>query len=423
MNEVRNLLVGMEITRETAELSCFDRTLKEPTLIPVKVGSGQSRFPLELVKMRGRDEWHFGLEAHFFGTKEDGITVPDLFGILMAGQKVTVDDTEMEPYELLGIYIRESLCLIGVPRPVSSIAGICVTCPEMGVISPVTVMKALIFAGFKENQCFVSDHSECFYYYAYSLKAELRGRGSGMGLVTFYGNTAAMSLLTEKRDTKPFAVSMGETVSVELPPEDDDQRDASFAEAVRNWTEGTLLSGIFITGEGFDTAWAVESVKVLSKAAAHVYAEDSLFVKGACCAAAARLEKHGLENYMYFGPDTVRCTVGMDVIEGGQQRFLPLIQAGSSCYTPAAYIEVILDGRDELLVTVRPYDRSSHKNERIELDGLPERPARATRLGITAGAESADEYVIKAEDLGFGELYPATHKVWEMRVSAGSEET
>ncbi|MDO5702320.1 MAG: DUF5716 family protein, partial [Lachnospiraceae bacterium] len=240
MNEVRNILVGMEITKDSAELSCFDRTLREPALIPVKVGSGQSRFPLELVKMRGRDEWHFGLEAHYFGTKEDGIEVPDLFGILAEGRKVTVDGAEMEAHELLGIFIRESLCLIGVPRPVHSIAGICVTSPDMGVISPAVVMKALIFTGLKENQCFVSDHNECFYYYAYSLKSELRGRGSGMGLVTFSQNKAEMALLAEKRDTKPFAVSMGEPVSAELPPDDDERRDASFADAVSQIRSGLL---------------------------------------------------------------------------------------------------------------------------------------------------------------------------------------
>jgi hypothetical protein len=68
------------------------------------------------------------------------------------------------------------------------------------------------------------------------------------------------------------------------------------------------------------------------------------------------------------------------------------------------------------MVTVCAYDGSRHRNVHIPLDGLPERPPRASRLRVSATMESPDTALVRAEDLGFGELYAATHKVWEMRI-------
>ena len=62
-----------------------------------------------------------------------------------------------------------------------------------------------------------------------------------------------------------------------------------------------------------------------------------------------------------------------------------------------------------------PYYIENTRRERYSMDlpGLPERPAKATRLRLHLEFESANRCRIEAEDLGFGEMYPATGMIWK----------
>ena len=51
MNEVRNLLIGIELTEKHAQLCYFDRKLKDPVSVPMRVGTNLYHFPMELVKL------------------------------------------------------------------------------------------------------------------------------------------------------------------------------------------------------------------------------------------------------------------------------------------------------------------------------------------------------------------------------------
>ena len=51
--------------------------------------------------------------------------------------------------------------------------------------------------------------------------------------------------------------------------------------------------------------------------------------------------------------------------------------------------------------------------ETFELTGLPKRPQRTTRLRITAIPVSDTEIEVQIRDLGFGEIYRSTDKIWK----------
>ncbi len=40
-------------------------------------------------------------------------------------------------------------------------------------------------------------------------------------------------------------------------------------------------------------------------------------------------------------------------------------------------------------------------------------PARTTRIHLTVFLSDADTVQLKMEDMGFGEMFPASHKIWE----------
>lgn len=419
MNEVRNILVGIEIGRTCAQICYFDRRQAEPVSIPTKVGTNQYAFPVSLAKMEGKEEWHFGFEADFFGKRENGILCPNPFETAQQEAPVLIDGKEYEAHELLAIFLGEALKMLGVPHPVQAIAGICVTCGNLTRLLAEHIYSALRLLGLAPEKCHVCDNEESFYYYGYSMKPEVRARE--MGLIRFSGNVASFSLMEESRSRKPAVVTITETAHTALP-EEAEERDAAFSEAVKQWTEGMNFSGIFITGEGFGVDWAKSSVKTLSRAASHVFEGDNLFVKGACWAVYERTERHAFAGRLYLGPDQVRATVGIDVIEGGQQQFLPLVSAGTRYYACDTSVDILPDGRDDLMVTVRYADSAAHRNERAKLEGLPVRPHRATRLRLSVHCPDVSSCVIGAEDLGFGEMFAATHRKWTLHVRLDREE-
>ena len=64
------------------------------------------------------------------------------------------------------------------------------------------------------------------------------------------------------------------------------------------------------------------------------------------------------------------------------------------------------------------------KNEEINikrciesLEGLPERPARTTRLNVHIEMTAVDQAAITVEDMGFGELFPSSGKAWTHNIS------
>ncbi|MBR4168188.1 MAG: hypothetical protein IKR47_00500 [Lachnospiraceae bacterium] len=67
-------------------------------------------------------------------------------------------------------------------------------------------------------------------------------------------------------------------------------------------------------------------------------------------------------------------------------------------------------------LTITPLDGKDKQIVSIELNGLPQRPKRATRLRIKVEMTSETTIKIKIQDLGFGEMYPSSSKVWTKEI-------
>ena len=413
MNELRNLLIGVELSERSAQLCYYDRRLKEPVSVPMRVGTNLYAFPMMLVKLPGKEEWRIGFEAEYFRAKEGGIAAPNPYLTACHGESVEVDAKVMTAEELLAAFLRETLRLLGVPNPVLLATGIGIVCETLTETLSLVIRKALLLLGFRPGQCFLADKGESFFYYCYSLKPDVYARS--LALIRFFGDEVSFAEMAENRSLRPHTSEFKETKWATLPSESE-MRDEAFSELVSDWTGETSFSGIFLTGEGFGTDWAKISLKTLSKAASHVFEGDNLFVKGACYMAFEQTEGHGLKGRLYLGPSLIRSTVGVDVIEGSQQQFLTLIETGRSCYADDPECDLILDGTEELLVKVRRHGEKEFRFVRLSLDGLPERPGRTTRLHLVLHCPDETRCVLTAEDLGFGELFEATHRTWSTEI-------
>lgn len=407
MNEVRNVLVGFELGRDESQLSYYNRNAQEPVSVPTKVGTNLFRFPTVLAKKRGRDEWHFGLEAEYFGTRDDFDLV---WGEEILGtETVDLPDRSYTPAELLTAFIGESLRLLGLRDLTGSISCVMVTMESLPIHQVMNIRSAFDALGFSHEQYSLQNSMESFYYYAYSQKPGFWARD--VALFTFEDDRVTFRALREDDTTKPQTVRV-----VTSPPavlsEDLKIRDLQLLEYATRNMSASSFSGVLITGTGFDMSWPEKSIRYMCRAA-KVYYGDNLFVKGACYAAYEHKETHALKSKIYMSEDLVRLSIGMDMMVKGKTMYIPLITAGSSWFDAESEVEFILDDKRDLIFILSSLDEKKRRKCRMDLPGLPERPNRATRIRLHLACTSADICLVTAEDLGFGGFFPATHKIWE----------
>ncbi|MEN2598232.1 DUF5716 family protein, partial [Acinetobacter baumannii] len=75
--------------------------------------------------------------------------------------------------------------------------------------------------------------------------------------------------------------------------------------------------------------------------------------------------------------------------------------------------ELILDDTKELVFVVGHLGETEKKRVSMQLPGLPKRSNKTTRLLVELSYVSRKECRITVKDLGFGEMYPGSNKVWE----------
>ena len=211
--------------------------------------------------------------------------------------------------------------------------------------------------------------------------------------------------------TRPVLVRLGEAVTTELS-EKIEERDADFYTFIKNTLGKELYSSIQINGEGFDQEWAQRSVKILCYQRRKVFFGNNLFAAGACGAGAEKYVLHKLKEYRYMSSSMVLTDVGMDMRVMGAPVYYPLIEAGSNWYECRATCELILDDTEELVFVVENMGDENKKRMAMALPELPERPAKTTRLSVSLQYISQDQCRITVKDLGFGEMFPSSGKVW-----------
>lgn len=414
MNETRNIIVGLDIGRTYSQICYFDRKEREPVSISVKAGSNLYEFATLLSKTPGKEIWHCGLEAEFHTAHEGDIPVHGILGICARETPVEIDGTSYLPEELMENYLSGCIELLGIGEPVRQIKGIMATVPILNAPLVRTLQKAGERLGFSREQFYIQDYAESFYYYAMNHRKENWNRRAGWFI--FDVNQVSFAKLEIDTARRPMlaAVRYGETVML---PEDPEERDDAFHQLIADSCRNDAYTSIYMVGLGFDQSWAVRSVPYLCRNQRHVYYGNNLYVKGACFGAREKSGEDELKGFQYLSPMMIKSNVQMEMDVNGSVRNVAIVEAGKLWYEVYTSLELILDEKEELEFTVIPMEGGSRTRFVMKLPGLPKRPNKTSRLRLTVSYENEEQCVILAEDLGFGELFPSSRKVWTEKVS------
>ena len=397
--------LGIDLDDTYAVVSYYELNKAEPETVSTVAGSEVFQIPVLLVKKHGIGQWLIGEEARRLAATQKEAGISHLFSRALRGEMISVDEEQFAAQELLRLYIKKLMLLagsLGKPRVPDRL----VLCLERLSREAAELFGQMMPGlGLKREQLILLDRKECFYYFVYHQDRELTLHD--VYLFDYRGDELRCCRMEKTPRTSPSLVTIAEE-TLRMPVQG---QDTTFLQILQDRFKGRIVSTAYLVGDGFDGGWMQRSISFLCKGR-RAFAGKNLYSKGACYAAAV-IDGQREWQYVYLGDNEMKVNVSLKLFNRGRPEFFTLISAGDNWYDKVGRCEVILDGTPEIDFWLQPPNSREAKVERLELSDLPMRPERATRLRITAKPLSDTRVQIQIKDLGFGEIFRSSDKVWE----------
>lgn len=405
--------IGIDLDDENAVISYYELNMKEPETLSTVAGSEVFQIPVLLTKKKGIGQWFIGEEAKKLAVQQGQEGVGRLLLRSVSREKVLIEGESYPAEELLTLYLKKLLLLAGSlgKRGTPDKLVICVQKLSRELTELfVEIAKKL---GLDREQLLLLDRKECFYYFVYHQSEDIYLHD--VCLFDYRGEDIRCCRLSRNLHTTPQLITLTE----EIRRMDASGRDEAFLKVLEDAFRGHIISTSYLVGDGFEGGWMKQSVSFLCKGR-RAFVGKNLYSKGACYAAAVLEQQHPWQ-YVYLGDNEMKVNLCLKVHDRGKQEFFTLISAGDNWYETLGECEVILDGTPEIDFWLQPPNSREAKIEKLELADLPERPDKTSRLRIVATPLSDAKVQIQIKDLGFGEIFKGSDKVWEYIMSFEEE--
>jgi len=264
--------------------------------------------------------------------------------------------------------------------------------------------------GLSRDRLYLIDKSESFYYYTLSQEKSIFLHD--VLLIDYDGANLTHCFLQKDVRTRPVTVTLEKAAHGEVL----DMKDERLYDIASEILKGRIVSGIYLTGDGFDGDWMKKSLSLMLQGR-RLFLGKNLYSKGACYAGLVRLSVTDWP-YVYIGDNELKLNISLKVIDSNEMKLITLLSAGENWYDEKGECECILDGTPSLEFFVRKPDERSSEVVSLPLLGFPERENRTSRIRIEAIPLSDSEVKVIVTDLGFGEISPQTKKTWEHIIKA-----
>ena len=396
--------LGIDLNDRYAMISYFQLNMKEPETVSTIAGSENFQIPLILAKRKELGQWYYGDEAKKMAQNPDMICVDHLMKRAVNGDKIVIDEETYPAEDLLTLFLSK---IIALPQKLGNYSGfdkLVITVERLTKENMEMFWKIMPKLGLKPEQFMVIDHKESFYYFALNQKEELWLHD--VYLFEFDKTNIRYFALKRNMRTTPQVITIEEspkkTMSGDL--------DIEFSRIIQKAFENKIISTVYLVGDGFDGEWMQSSLNILCRGR-RAFVGKNLYSKGACFAAKAR-DLEDKWSFIYMGENEIKFNLSLKVKSKGALSFYNIISAGKNWFETKGQCEVILSDTTEIDFWKQLPNSREAKIETLELTDLPRRPDRTTRVRITATPVADDKIDIEIRDLGFGELFRSTDKVW-----------
>lgn len=427
-------MVGFDLGDADAQISFCSVQQPEAETVPAVAGTKRYNIPTVLCKRKEVNQWVYGREALRLAKEGQGTLAENLFSGALEDKKTVIEGVSYDALTLLALFVKKCFGLFGAVAPLDKIEVLMFTAGESdGRV--IEVMKQVVDTlGFANTKVYFQSHEESYYYYLLHQPPEFRFSAS---LVLDFEETLRAYLLEWNKRTTPVVsfVTKTEFQDCRQPfwSEDEtikkgqmEELDQYFLDQVTGIFQNRTIGSVYLIGSGFQEEWADRSLQYICRGR-RVFKGNNLYSKGAAFGAYERFcpTREGKE-HIFLGKDKLKTNIGLQVLREGREAYLALLDAGINWYDAVCEKEFYLESGNSFQITLTPLTnvfpekeaagKYPVRYEKIELPELPERPDGVTRLRLTMNMRDGETLCVRTEDLGFGEIYPASGEVWEVDI-------
>lgn len=399
------IILGIDLNERYAMISYYQLNMDEPETVSTIAGSDNFQIPTILAKRKSLGQWFYGEEAKKMAKTSEVICVDALLKRAVNGESIRMEEDTFEAWELLSLFLKKIMELPLKLGTVPQIDRVVLSVDKLSKDNMEVFWKIAPKLGLQQEQFMVIDHKESFYYFSLSQPESLWIHD----VYLFENDGKNLFYYGLKRDTrtKPQVVSIREGVKNPV----DENKDKEFLSVLQKAFENQIVSTVYLVGNGFDGDWMRDSLAFLCRNR-RVFLGNNLYSKGACYAGFVR-EHNENWNCIYMGENEMKFNLSLKVRDRGDLAFYTLISAGKNWFESKGECEIILAGEPEIDFWKQFPNSREAIIETLELTDLPSRPERTTRLRVTATPLSDEKIEVQIKDLGFGEIYRSTDKIWK----------
>ena len=378
--------------------------------------------PAVVCREKKDDLWYIGEEAYRLALSGKGVLTDKLLSLLKKGGTSTVMRKAYTAKQLISRLIAAMLWQLTNGASADSIDRLVIALRSAEKSEMDVIAEAAADAGVRKEAICIISHSDAFVYYTLSQSKE------------FYANMTALFDLSDeslyfykmktvrgisKTSVVVESSELEENFRIGILKKDSGSElgDRIMTDAAKRCLGSDIYSAVILTGKGFErTDWAKSFISYICRKRKVVY-ENGLFAIGAALHA-AELSENREPAYLIFSDTSLAAEISMQVYIGERESKLVLVPAGRPWYDAKAYVEVRPHDQDYIDIDIMPVDKfKGRKTVRVMLENFPKRPDRCTKAALSIELEDNEHMHIHVEDLGFGELYPASEAVIDEKVS------
>lgn len=415
-------VIGYDLNDKMSQISYFELNSDVPETIAADNGDERLGIPTVLSKRPGVNQWFYGQNAKKSASLGESTLVGQLVSFAGAGAKLEVDGENYDASELLALFVNMSMKLLSLVMTPSMVECMIFTVDSLDGKMKDVMERIASDLPIPRDKIIIQTYEESIFYYLIHQSKDLWEHE-----VSVFDYSAAYMKaygLWMNRKTEPVVsfvdrVDFQEIKELTLMIDSEKSRDSQLRlddlvhTTLRDYFNGRSVGTVFLLGEGFEGGWCNKTLGFLCMGK-RVFQGRNLYSKGACYCARDYLMPGELnKKYVFLGRDKLKFNMGIKMMVKCKEEYLAIADAGDNWFDSASEYEFLLGEKKEVDLVVTPLDGKNSEHIIIELNGLPDRPKRASRMKLKVVFESEARLKITVEDMGFGEFYPSTGKKWE----------
>lgn len=406
------LMLGIDFSKTDMQISLWNEEKTCADVYQFPDAQGAEVIPT-MVIMDENDRLLIGKEALDYSIDRQKQGITSFYGNF-TNETIEFEHSEKTVNELFGAYLQEILSAIRKRYGGASIARIGITGERLNEEKREHLRAVMESIGYSGDKLFFTSHADAVLWYEVC-----EGVDKGASMTLDFDSKGMLAYLMRPGDEEKRTPHYLETIDYSSLMQgglasilEEEERTNSFANITDLAIARKNISRIYVTGTFIDHPQITQVLSNYISAGRRIFTGRSLYCLGACYhAVKEKFPKKVIGDRQIF--HTVSLEAYKDAVSGP----VLLLKEGTELSRARAKVQVILDDTKDIMFRIEDARTAEHINCTLHPEEMKYRENKTLRLEIEIRFLDYETLVLKLRDIGFGDIYPATYRVWEQIVN------